>query len=390
MRLLAVLAVTTLAGGVATDDLRYTRMVEGAGGRHVAVEPDGPMFAHARPGFADVRVLDASGEQVPWRSRPERPLTLEEPLVLNSGRQGGAAVALFDLGPQRTLRDRIVLEVPPRPFVGRAIVYGSDRRRGPFTRLGATGIYDVRGARPARSTTGVFSTTDYRFLRVRATGVTRIGAARVAAGPEQPYTVERLPERRSTRNVARQTIVTLDFGFRNVPVDELRISAGTRRYDRPVVVEATDNRFGRNWIVVSGGRISRFPGAVPSPIPVDTRARYVRVRIDNGDDPPLERIEIRALSRSHALVLEGGHPAPYSLYYGAPAARAPDYEFARIPISIRERIVGGSLTPERLNPDFAEPEKPFGERHGWIVSAALVAAAAVVGAAGFLALRRRA
>lgn len=391
MKVLAVLAVTTLAGGVATDDLRYTRMVEGAGGRHVAVEPDGPMFAHARTGFADVRVLDARGNQVPWRTRPAGAPVFEEPvLVLNSGQQGGAAVALFDLGPTRALRDRIVLEVPPRAFVGRAVVFGSDRRRGPFTRLGATGIYDVRGARRARSTTAVFATTDYRFLRVRATGVTRITGARVGAGREQPYTVERVPNRRSTRAAGRQTIVTLDFGFRNVPVDELRISAGTQRYDRPVVVEATNNRLGRNWTPVSAGRISRFPGAVASPIPVGARARYVRVKIDNGDDPPLEQIQVRSLSRSFALVLEGGHPAPYTVYYGAPAARAPNYEFARIPLRPRERVAGGSLTPERLNPEFDEPERPFGERHGWILSAALVAAASVVGVAGFLAFRRRA
>jgi hypothetical protein len=392
MNALAVLAVTTLAGGVATDELRYTRTVEGAGGRHVAVEPDGPMFAHARTGFADLRVIDARGNQVPWRPRPQTTLTFEEPvLVLNSGTEGGAAVALFDLGPRRALRDRIVLEVPPRPFVGRAVVFGADRRSGPFTRLGATGIYDVRGARRARSTTAVFATTDYRFLRVRATGVPRITGARIGGGREAPYRVERSPRRTSVRQGADgRTIVTLDFGFRNVPVDELRITAGTRSYDRPVVVEVSNDRFGRKWIPISAGRISRFPGAVASPIPVGSRSRYLRLRIENGDDPPLERIEVRALSRSFAFVVEGGHAVPYTVYYGNRAARAPNYEFARIPLPTGERIAEASLTPERLNPEFDPPERPFGERHGWILSAALAGAAAVVAVGGFLAMRKRA
>jgi hypothetical protein len=391
VKLLAVLAVTTLAGGVATDDLRYTRAVEGAGGAHVAVEPDGAMFAHARPGFADVRVVDARGEQVPWRTRPLQGPVFEEPvLVLNSGRQGGAAVALLDLGPGRALRDRVVLDVPDRDFVGRATVFGAERRRGPFTLLGATGIYDVGGARRARSTTAVFATTDYRFLRVRATGVTSIDGATVATGPEQPFQVDRRPNVASPRQEGRQTVITLDFNFRNVPVDELRISAATRQYDRPVLVEVTNDRSARSWRPASSGRISRFRGSVASPIPVVARARYLRVKIDNGDDPPLEAIEVRALSRSYALVLEKDHAVPYTIYYGAPGARAPNYEFARIPLPARERVVGGSLTPERMNPDFNVPDRPFGERHGWILSAALAAAASVVGVAGFLAIRRRA
>jgi hypothetical protein len=390
VKALALLAAATLAGGVKSSELRYTRSVEGAGGAHVAIEPDGAMFAHAQPDFGDVRVVDARGRQVPWRARPPARLEFEEPvLVLNSGRQGGAAVALFDLGPARVLRDRIVLEVPPRPFVGRAVVFGSDRRLGPYALLGGTGIYDVRGAQRARSTTVVFPVTDYRFLRVRATGVTRITGARVRVGPGEPLRIVRTPERTSRRERGGQTIVTLDFGYRNVPVDELRISARTGRYDRTVRVDATNDRSSSAWRPVSSGRISRFEGSVPSPVPVGARARFLRITIDNGDDPPLAAVDVRALSRSFALVLEGRHRAPYTLYYGAPGARAPNYEFARLPLPPTD-VAGGSLTPERLNPDFDVPERPFGERHGWILSAALAAAALAVGAAGFLALRRRA
>jgi hypothetical protein len=387
----ALLAAAALAGGLATSDLRYAREVEGAGGRHVAVEPDGAMFAHARRDFADVRVLDAGGRQVPWRRRPADEPAFDEPVtVLNSGRQGRFAVALLDLGPGRAVRDRVVLDVPDRDFVGRVVLSGAFRPEGPFTRLGATGIYDVAGARRARSTTAVFAPSIYRFLLVRATGVTRITGATVSTGRQAPYRVGRNPRRVSTRQVGRRTVITLDFGFRNVPVDELRISARTRRYDRPITVEAANDRSGRQWTQVSLGRISRFEGSVPSPIPVGSRARFLRVRIDNGDDPPLAGVEVRALSRSFALVLEGGHRSPYVLYYGAPGARAPNYEFARLPLPPGMPIAGASLTPERPNPDFEVPERPFGERHGWVLPAALGAAAVTVAVAGFLAMRRRA
>src|SRR4051794_33496165 len=151
---LAAGAQPAAAAGLDRTDFRYQRpLVAGAEGEPVLVEPDGPLFEHSMPGFADLRIADARGRQVPWRrAGSERAAAPEAVPVLNSGRQGRFAVALLDLGERRRIRDRVVLEVPDRGFVGRAEVLGADDRHGPFTRLSATGIYDVRGAHPARST----------------------------------------------------------------------------------------------------------------------------------------------------------------------------------------------------------------------------------------------
>lgn len=391
MKLVAVLGALVLAAGVEREDFRYARDVPSDATVPIVIEPDAAMLAHTRVGFGDLRVVDANGEQVPWRPYPVEAPTFDEPVqVLNSGRRDGAAVALLDLGPGRASHDRIVLQVPDRNFVGRAVVLGANRPEGPFTRLSATGIYDVRGARRARSTTAVFPTSIFRYLEVRATGVTRIESATISRGAEPPRSVERTPRRTNIRQSGRRTVVTLDLGYRNVPVDEVRISAGTKRYDRPIVVETSNDRFGRRWVFAAGGRISRFEGSLPGPIPVGVRTRYVRVKIENGDDPALAGIRVEATSRSHAVVLEGGHEAPYTLFYGAPGVRAPSYEFARIPLDPKKPVQEGVLAAERVNPAFAVPEEPFGERYRWLLQVALAAAALVVASAGFLALRRRA
>src|SRR5262249_46059646 len=140
------------AAEVDRADFRYLRpLVAGAGSGPVLVEPDGALFEHSQPGFADLRIADARGHEVAWRRAPSaRSVAPEAVPVLNSGRQGRFAVALLDLGPQRRIRDRVVLEVPDQGFTGRAVVLGADDRHGLFTRLSATGIYDVRGARSAR------------------------------------------------------------------------------------------------------------------------------------------------------------------------------------------------------------------------------------------------
>ena len=390
MKLVAILAVLAVAApAVAEEQLRWTRTVHADDHAPIVIEPDGPMFAHARIGFADLRVLDANGSPVPWRPLPPpSAASFERVRVLNSGRQGGRAVALLDLGRRREVRDRVELDVPGRGFVGRVAVLGADRPEGPFTHLSTTGIYDVRGARRARSTTAVFPATIHRYLLLRATGVSRIDGAAVSGSEGRPPIVQRPARRITTREVGRRTIIRLDFGARNLPVEELRIFAGAKQYDRPVVIEASNNS--RSWRFAGGARISRFPGSAPGPIAIDVRARYIRVTIDNGDDPPLTGIRIEANSRSHAIVLEDGHPFPFRLLYGDPDLNAPDYEFARIPFPPTRATVPGVLGAERANPAFDLPEQPFGERYRWLLQVALAAAALVVAAGGFLALRRRA
>lgn len=374
-------------------EFRYARpLVAGSGGGPVLVEPDGALFESSRPGFADMRIADGRGHEVPWRHAPGEGGSAPEAVpVLNSGRQGPVAVALLDLGTQPRIRDRVVLDVPDRAFVGRAAVLGADDRDGPFTRLSATGIYDVRGAQPARSTVAVFPPSDFRYLLVKVTGVSRIAGASVSGARERPRLLRRTARVVSQRLDGTRTIVTLDLGFRNVPVDELRIAAETERYDRPVTVLGANARQG--FVPLATARIVRFPGSGSSPIPVGAHHRYIRIEVENGDDPPLRGIEVSAWSRSRALLLEGGHPPPYTVYYGSPRANAPSYDFARLPMSVLEakRAANGQLGPERENPAFEPPPdtRSFAARHQSLVTVALVLAALGVGAVGLLALRKR-
>ncbi len=398
----AIALLTPLAAGVqpaaaaAVDrgHFGYVRpLVAGPDGAPVLVEPDGALFEHSLPGFADLRIADARGHEVAWRQvRSGRSAAPTPAAVLNSGRQGRFAVALLDLGAQRRVRDRIVLETPDRDFVGRVAVLGADDRQGPFTRLSATGIYDVRGAQPARSTVAVFPPSDFRYLLVRVTGVSRITGANVSGTNERPPLLRRAARSISQRQVGTRTIVTLDLGFRDVPVDELRIAAETARYERPVAIFGSNTR--QRFLPLTAARIFRFPGSGSVPISIGAHHRYIRIEVDNGDDAPLRGIEVSAWSRSRALLLEGGHPPPYTVYYGSSRADAPSYDFARLPTSALgvERAVPGRLGSERENPAFEPPPdtRSLAARNPGLVTGALALAALAVGAVGLLVLRKRA
>jgi len=383
-----------VAAEVDHADSRYVRpLLADPGGEPVLVEPDGPLFEHSLPGFADLRIADARGNEVAWRQDRSRGSTAPDVApVLNSGRRGRFAVALLDLGEQRRIRDRVFIEVPDRGFVGRAVVLGADDRHGPFTRLSATGIYDARGAQPARSTVAVFPPSDFRYLLVRATGVSRIVGARVSGARQRPRLLRRMARSVSLRQEGTRTIVTLDLGFRNVPVDELRIAAETARYERAVEISGSNLR--QRFVPLAAARIVRFPGSDSAPISVGASHRYIRIEIDNGDDAPLRGIEVSAWSRSRALLLEGGHPPPYAVRYGSPRASAPSYDFARLPPGALgvEHAVHGRLGSERRNPAFEPPAdtRSFAARNPGLVTGALALAALALGAVGLLALRKRA
>jgi len=373
-----VLALTLAAPATAVESFRYERSLHTAGAGPVELVPDGALYAHTRAGFPDLRIFDAAGTQVPWRPAPVEPAPAERAVdVLDSGRRGGAAVARIDLGPRHEAIDHVTLEIPDARFVGSATVLGSDDRRT-WTRLSTTQIYAVGGAAPARSTTAVLPPSDFRYLEVSATHVSRIAGATVAAAPRSEPLV-RVPARVRTG----AELLVVDLGHRNVPVDELRISSSTARYDRPFTVTAGS-------ATVAAGSLVRLGPARPTVVPLSARSRYLRIAIRNGDDPPLAGIRVEVRARPRPLLVEGGHRGPLTLYYGG-RVRAPDYDYARLPggALALPPATPGTLGPERRNAAYRLVDtRSFVQRHRSLVTIALAAAAAALIATTALALRR--
>ena len=185
------------------------------------------MLAHTREGFADLRVVDAGGAQVPWRRVPEERVVVgHEAAVLNSGRRGDAAVALVDVGGARRVYERVELGIDGGNFVGRVTALGADRRDGPFTRLSTTTVYDVRGAsgRAARRSCCRRRTTGSSSCARAASGGSP--ARRCSGAFERPDLVRRRHAvLRRAATTARTTITTLDFGVAGVPVTRLELRA---------------------------------------------------------------------------------------------------------------------------------------------------------------------
>ncbi len=371
---------------------RYERTLTAQGAAEpVAFEPDGPMLLHARAAFGDLRILDESGAQVPWRPVPELEAAPRPVEVLNVGRSGKEALALLDLGAGPASYDRIELEIPDRLFVGRVRVLGGDRRLGPFRLLSTTGIYAIQGAQDARSTTAVLPRSDFRYLELAASNVSTIAGATVSGSEERPRLTQRRYALVPGPGASTESRFTLDFGTRGIPVTELEVSSSTPTYERPLRIEGSNDR--QAFVPLAGARIFRFRGSTSAPVMFDSRFRYLRVSIENGDDPRLARVRLEARGPSRAILLEPGHEPPFRILYGGPEVPAASYEFARIPAPAPRTLLPPSrLGPERRNEAFEPPAdtRPFAERHPGLIKLALALAAAALVAGGFFALRKRA
>jgi hypothetical protein len=188
-------------------------------------------------------------------------------------------------------------------------------------------------------------------------------------------------------------VLAVDLGHAHIPVDRLRLTAATLRYDRSVEVEERDAGEQR-WTLVASDRIFRYYGRTSPALAVGVRARRLRITISNGDDPPLHGLHVEALARPERILVEGGHPAPLELLYGGRPRTSPDYDYGRLPTDVLglDRLRRGSLGQENLVHVFksAPDTRSFVKKHPALVDAALALAAAMLGLGGFLSLRRRA
>ncbi|MGH3081831.1 MAG: hypothetical protein ACRDNH_11985 [Gaiellaceae bacterium] len=391
MKLVVVVLAAALAAPAAVEesDFRWERTLTAPSGGHVTFEADGPMYEHSRPDLSDLRILDGDGRQVPRRALPPAAdRAVKEVAPLNAGRRGRGFVALLDLGPRRAVRNRAeLLLADTRQFVGRVVVFGSDDRRS-FTRLSSTQVWNLRGATAAASTTLVFPPTDHRFLRLEGTGAPIPDTVGVYFERSRPR-LEPVDSAVSVQHRGSETLVTVDVGYANLPVDVLRFQTTTRRFDRELFIEATN---GEVFSPFEEDRILRLGGVQKLDANVSAQFARLRITIENRDDEPLSGLRVQALAQPRTLVLEEGYDPPYRVLYGNPSIGSPDYDFARVPRAELRPLAAGNLFAERPNPAYEAPEdtRSFLERNPRLVEGSLALVALALGVGGFFALRRRA
>jgi hypothetical protein len=152
-------------------------------------------------------------------------------------------------------------------------------------------------------------------------------------------------------------------------------------------VEIESSRDAKSWLYAGQGTISRTADHEYLSIGFPEQwERYLRLRVHNGDNPPLS-VRGLALSAYRRMIKFPSNTAgQYWVYYGNPEAKQPSYDFGQVmPGGVQaEDIAAGA---EEVNPSYRPPvpaQKPWSDRHPQVLYAVL--AAAVLGM-GYVAVR---
>ena len=178
------------------------------------------------------------------------------------------------------------------------------------------------------------------------------------------------------------TLVTVDTGLEGLPHDRVQLVIDPGQFYRSVKVESS--RDSRKWRPIGDGFIFRKEdmGAFTVSF-AEQWDRYLRIRIINGDNPPLTVRQVILSGDRRVIEFPGEAAGQYWLYYGSPEARLPSYDFAQTrPLHVQPVIA--VLAAEENNPAYRQNQRPWTDQRPELLYAVLAAA---ILAMGFIALR---
>ncbi|MCX5685378.1 MAG: DUF3999 family protein, partial [Planctomycetota bacterium] len=389
--------------------VREIKAPEGARGETARLALDNDVFdKSAGPDLPDLRVLCGENDDIGYVVyAPRKSASLpkySKPIVFNRAKRGEEASEItLDLGENPPITNSIKIQTPAHNFGCAVTVEGSDDNKTWRTIRKDAAIFDFGGEIERQFTTVTIPDTRMRYLRVIVAAppnggpIDLVGADVIQEMPPEksdlPLLVSRPVVNRSESQQARETWLTLDLGARRLPVQQVTVITSQENFSRAVQVEVSNDN--ERWQHAGGGTFFQFRTAQynESRLTVtfpEAFGRYVRLKIANGDDPPLPISSVAVQGRPRYVYFPFEAGKQYRLFYGNPEARAPRYEYAAVFEKVNRRAaVETRLGEPRQNPRFiatraAEPPSPWLERNQWVLYAAL---GVVVIALGLIALK---
>ena len=388
---------------------RYSRLVlqdstsQGASktGNPAEVRLPWDLFAHSNDGCADLRVVDAQGQETPFELKTDRATTHSESheahILENSFTAGKYTQTVGDLGRDSPFYDRVRVETQQPDFIVWAEVALSDdakswrivEARAPIARFRKRSVDGTQ--------TIPFQGLNSRYIRVRifeteqqfsVTGLTALREESQSAAFANVPASFQIANSDDTTETAWLT----NFASARVPVSRLMFGTDTEEFYRAVRVSGSED--GKLWSYRGSGVIFRYKQGASTreslaiDFPEWPRNEMLRVEVVNGNDQPLRNAKLSLLALPRRLVFRPRADANYRLLYGNERAATPQYDLSHYLDSGRAKPVYAvfSLGPEEATANYRDP-RPFSERHPSVLWIALGVAIVLIGLTALKTLR---
>jgi len=361
----------------------------------------------ANPDLSDLRVVSAGNREVGYViSAPgaaEQVVPLPVRLYNRTFLPGTSSRVTVDTGSGE-MKNRVEIDTSGTNFRRTVRIEGSDdgrrweviRDNGMLFRVSEEGTvaYDKQEV--------TFPDNNQRYLRITVfngagdPGTITIKAVKLyrrVAGPAKrvPVPVQSF----AVQQVHGTMAISADLGYRNLPLQRITLqvpdklffrrvsvlgrNAKTRKVEVPVEDAPSGKRtMDEPWVPLGSGAIYRYPGEASLAIDVDgANSRYLRVEIENENNPPLWVTGLTVQRGARLLQFKPKPGGRCRLYLGNPKAVAPSYDLVHYIAQLRaEGVTRASLGPVTPNPAYAAarpPGPPWSERHQIILWIALLA-----------------
>ena len=338
------------------------------------------VYLHSENSLADVRVIDESGNEVPytqhsWQNYYGQPRTYPAQIIENSFSPGHYTQLVIDAGTTPGFRNGIEIGVGEDEFMEWVQVEASDdaqvwrivQERAPifrFAREGRQGTQRVS-----------FSENNARYLRVRILDGSRQFPARSVtivqppAVPDPERVALGLPLEPAKPDVRHASAWVADLGKPQPAIREVRFEVGPGEFVREVKIETSKDKSSW-WAAVGTGEIFRFSQegheCEQLSVPMGGALRYVRVEVLNGNDAPLPATP-KFYVTPEQIFFQQEPGKSYRLIYGDSQATRPQYDLRRRIGYLQMNAATQAQTgPEEINSAWSDP-RPWTESHEAIV-----------------------
>ncbi|HEY2893875.1 MAG TPA: DUF3999 family protein [Pirellulales bacterium] len=373
-----------------------------------------PVFDKARIDLGDLRLVDATGREVPYALRV-RELVYTDQVVsateFNRSDADGVQEVTLDLGADPPEHNAIEVGLSGANYRRPADLEGStDDREWKTLAVNKNLVRFQAGAKELEVRRIDYPPSRYRYLRLRVhpdpqvdREAWELGAVSVHRKLEIPGELVTQPTRLGPREPVNAggppgSAWIIDLAGDNQPVQKAVVRIGDEQFARDYRIDwagpvGSDEPF----TYVASGQWRRRAGELPRPMEAifpEIKAARLKLVITDFRNPPLdvESVDMFAAARELVFANDPALKSPLRLYYGNPQATPPHYDLERnLPLELDpspRRLTPGEPSD---NPDYEPAPLALTERWPWLVYVVLGAAslslALVIGSVGRAAIQ---
>ena len=374
------------------------------------VEIDPPLYAATMSSLGDLRIAGPGADEIPYFIRaitsPQRLVSHDATVVDAATLPDGSTRAVLDLGETGLKHSEIDLQIEGSDFLRRTRIESSPDEIAYAKLAEGALVYRVNsGGASGGGTTLHYPVSDARYLRVTLLAGADQQPLKITAAHLAYTTKETTPPMRTLdehvipqerKPGVPESRFVIDLGQEGLPIESVRLEISTALFERHATVKSSRDQ--KEWEPLGAGLLYRAPGAEGTSIHFyPCTARYLRIEVSDGDNPPLQIVGGHASYRPQELVFSAAASGPHMLLVGAPTVGTPTYDLAAIVTRSGESlgITLAALGVLGNNPSYQPPAvakappPPMSEQYKPLIVSVMALVLAGMAVWTFLLMRKR-